>query len=283
MYTRKQFLKTAVAGGTGLIAANSLMAFIAERKLENIGFISGILGPNLGERDWKTILSQTAEYGYSEIEIGNYLGESASSFLTFCDEIGLKPVAGNLGGMTEDTDVIHQSLDRLNTLEMQYGVIYWPFFVGAPFSLEDCKRSVEVLNKTGEICKSRGITLLWHNHDYEFVAMEEGLPFDYLMENTDKDLVQCELDIYWVTKGGADPVEVLKKYPGRYRVLHVKDMAYGEEQDFACPGDGIIEWEPVFAESVSQGIQHFNVERDNAVDGLGCLRSASQFLKRLRF
>ena len=283
MYSRNQFLKTAVAAGAGLVAANSFMACISERKLEKIGYISGILGPNLGERDWKSILSQTAEYGYSEIEIGNYLGESASTFLAFCNDIGLKPVAGSLGGMTEDTDVIHQSLDRLNSLEMQYGVIYWPFFVGAPFSLDDCKRSVEVLNKTGEICKSRGITLLWHNHDHEFVAMEEGLPFDYLMENTDEDLVQCELDIYWVQKGGADPVEMLKKYSGRYRVLHVKDMAPGEEQDFACPGDGIIEWEPVFAESVSQGIEHFNVERDNAVDGLGCLRSSSQYLKELRF
>ena len=283
MYSRKQFLKTTVAAGAGLVAASSFMSCLSERELENIGYISGILGPNLGERDWKSILSQTAEYGYSEIEIGNYLGESASSFLAFCNDIGLKPVAGSLGGMTEDTDVINQSLDRLNSLEMQYGVIYWPFFVGAPFSLEDCKRSAEVLNRTGEICKSRGITLLWHNHDYEFVGMEEGLPFDYLMENTDEDLVQCELDIYWVKKGGADPVEVLKKYPGRYEILHVKDMAPGEEQDFACPGDGIIEWEPVFAESDSQGIQHFNVERDNAEDGLGCLRSASQFLKELRF
>lgn len=283
MYSRKQFLKKAVAAGAGLVAANSFMSCLSERKLENIGYISGILGPNLRERDWKTILGQTAEYGYSEIEIGNYLGESASSFLAFCKDIGLKPVAGSLGGMTEDTDVIHQSMDRLNALEMKYGVIYWPFFVGAPFSLDDCKRSVEVLNKTGEICKSRGITLLWHNHDHEFVAMEEGLPFDFLMENTDEDLVQCELDIYWVTKGGADPVEVLKRYSGRYRVLHVKDMAPGEELDFACPGDGIIEWEQVFAESVSQGIQHFNVERDNVVDGLGCLRSASQFLRGLRF
>jgi sugar phosphate isomerase/epimerase len=241
------------------------------------------LGPNLGERDWQSILRQTAEFGYSEIEIGNYLGDSASSFLAFCNEIGLKPIAGSLGGMTEDNDTIHEALDRLNALEMQYGVIYWPFFVGAPFSLEDCKRSVEVLNKTGLICKNRGITLCWHNHDYEFKAMEEGLPFDYLMENTDEDLVQCELDIYWVKKGGADPVEVLKKYPGRYRILHVKDMAPGEEQDFACPGDGIIDWEPVFAESVSQGIQHFNVERDNAEDGLGCLRSASEYLKGMRF
>ncbi len=145
------------------------MSCISERRLENIGYISGILGPNLEERDWQSIFRQTVDFGYSEIEIGNYLGESASSFLAFCSDIGLKPV------------------------------------------------------------------------------------------------------------------EVLKRYPGRYRILHVKDMAPGEEQDFVCPGDGIIEWEPVFAESVNQGIAHFNVEKDNAEDGLGCLHSASQYLKGLRF
>lgn len=113
--------------------------------------------------------------------------------------------------------------------------------------------------------------------------MEEGLPFDYLMANTDENLVQCEMDIYWVKKGGGDPLDVLKQYAGRIPVLHVKDMAAGEEQDFACPGSGIIDFGPIFAEATRQGIQHYFVERDNVPDGMACLESSSEYLKNLRF
>lgn len=282
MYTRKKFIKTVAAGSAGIFASSFLMDAIKAKKLDKFGYISGILGSNLGEKNWKSILSQTAEFGYSEIEISNYLGDSAKSFLEFCNTVGLKPVAGGMG-MTDDMDELHRSLDRLNALDVDYAVIYWPYFVGAPFSLEDCKRSVDVLNRTGEICKNRGLQLCWHNHADEFVPMEEGLPFDYLMQNTDEGLVKCELDIYWVTKGGANPVEVLKRYSGRYPILHVKDMAAGVEQDFACVGNGIINWRTVFAESGSQGTQHYHVEKDNAKDGLGCLKSAATYLKELRF
>jgi sugar phosphate isomerase/epimerase len=285
MYTRRNFVKTMAVGAAGVYAANSLMAcsMESERKIGNIGYITGILGRNLGEKDWQSMLKATAEYGYTEIETGNYLGDSAASFLSFCNDIGLKPIAGGMG-FSDDPDRINEALDRLNALELNYSISYWPWTGGAPFTLDDCKKSVEILNKMGEMSKNRGLTFCWHNHDHEFVAMENGeTPFDYLMEHTDKELVQCELDIYWTKKGGADPVETLKKYKGRYPILHVKDMAPGEEQDFACPGDGIIDWPAVFSESADQGIKHYFVERDNAVDGLGCLRSSAEYLLNLRF
>ena len=113
--------------------------------------------------------------------------------------------------------------------------------------------------------------------------MEQGLPFDFVMKNTDSDLVKCEMDIYWVKKGGADPLVMLKKYSGRFAILHVKDMAPGDAQDFACPGSGIIDFIPIFKEAESQEIGHYMVERDNVQDGLACLRSSAQYLKKLSF
>jgi sugar phosphate isomerase/epimerase len=154
---------------------------------------------------------------------------------------------------------------------------------GGPFKLDDCKKSCERLNELGAKTKQNGLQLLWHNHDKEFHEMEDGLPFDYLMKNTDPKLVQCELDIYWVKKGGADPLEFLKKYAGRIPVLHVKDMAAGPEQDFICPGRGIIDFVPIFAEARKQKIEHYFVERDNEPDGIGCLKSSGEFLKNIRF
>ena len=124
----------------------------------------------------------------------------------------------------------------------------------------------------------------WGEHGVTFfIEMEEGLPFDYLMANTEPDFVKCEMDIYWVQKGGGDPLAVLKQYAGRIPILHVKDMAPGEEQDFACPGSGIIDFAPIFAEATRQGIQHYFVERDNVPDGMACLESSSEYLKNLRF
>jgi sugar phosphate isomerase/epimerase len=113
--------------------------------------------------------------------------------------------------------------------------------------------------------------------------MEEGMPFDYLMEHTDSKLVQCEMDIYWVKKGGADPLTMLKKYAGRIPILHVKDMAPGDAQDFECPGSGIIDFPSIFAEAAKQNIQHYFVERDNCPDGMACLKSSGAYLKGLRF
>jgi len=283
MISRRNFVKNIAASVAAIYAANGLTACdsLFSKKLGNIGYITGILGRDLAERDWKTILETTAEYGYSEIETGNYLGESAESFLAFLKEIGLKTIAGGTR-WTDDMDQFRESLDKLNALEMKYAIAYWPWFVGPPFNLEECKRSAETLNKMGEAAKNQGLTFCWHNHDHEFKPMEEGLPFDYLMNNTDPDLVKCELDVYWARKGDVHPVQVMQQYRGRFPILHVKDMAPGEEQDFACPGEGILNWEAIFTESLDQGIKHYFVERDGAVDGLGCLKSSAEFLKSLR-
>ena len=168
-------------------------------------------------------------------------------------------------------------------MELKYAVVYWPWLVGGPFSLEDCKNTAEILNKIGEICKKRGLIFCWHNHNKEFIPMEEGLPFDWLMNHTDKNLVKCEMDIYWVKKGGADPVDFLKKYKNRYGILHVKDMTGDAQQTFADVGSGIIDFPSVFSEAADQGILHYFVEKDNAVNGMETLKKSARYLKKISF
>jgi sugar phosphate isomerase/epimerase len=91
------------------------------------------------------------------------------------------------------------------------------------------------------------------------------------------------MDIYWVKKGGGDPLEMLKKYSGRIKMLHVKDMAEGPEQDFICPGSGIIDFAPIFKEAKKQGVKHYIVERDKEPNGIWCLESSGEFLRNLKF
>lgn len=282
MITRRSFLTTSATAAASLLVLNQqLLASPGKNKLKKIGYISGIIGKELNG-DWKSTLKQTVDFGFTEIETGKYLGDSAAGFLAYCKEIGIKPIAGGIS-FTDKEDELKKKLDGLAELNLKYAVNYWPWLTGGPFKLEDCKKSVELLNNLGEACKKRGLTLCWHNHDKEFIAMEEGLPFDYLMAHTDKNLVKCEMDLYWVAKGGADPLAMLKKYAGRIPILHVKDMAPGDAKDFECPGSGIIDFPSIFREAVKQRIEHYFVERDNVIDGMACLKSSGAYLKNLKF
>ena len=281
MITRRRFITGSVAVAAATIFSPDIMSCSGENKLKSFGFISGIIGEEL-KGDWKKVLEQAHDYGYTEIETGNYLGDSVQCFLSFLKLTGLTPVAGGLDFAAGDLD-LRKSFTLINSLQMKYAVVYWPWYTGGPFNFEDCKKSADRLNYLGRECKNHGLTLCWHNHNKEFTPMETGLPFDYLMDNTDKNMVSCELDLYWVKKGGGDPLAVMKKYPGRFPILHVKDMAPGDAMDFECPGTGIIDFPPLFREAHDQGIKHYMVERDNVPDGMACLRSAAEYLKKVTF
>lgn len=281
MITRRKFISTTAFAASAAMLSLDVFALQGKKKLKNFGFISGIIGKEL-KGDWKAVLKQATAYGFTEIETGNFMGESAETFLTYLKSIGMSlPVGGFEFKASEEE--LKKSINLLKSLKVKYAVVYWPWYTGGPFTLEDCKKSAERLNYLGKVCKENGLILCWHNHNKEFAAMETGLPFDYLMNNTDKNLVMCELDLYWVKKGGADPLDVMKKYQGRFPVLHVKDMAQGEAQDFECPGSGIIDFSQLFREADRQGIKHYFVERDNVPDGLACLKSSGEYLKNIVF
>ncbi|MCU0363038.1 MAG: sugar phosphate isomerase/epimerase [Bacteroidales bacterium] len=281
MITRRKFISGTTAAVVLSPLALDLFAAPQGKKIKNFGFISGIIGKEL-ETDWKGTLKKAASFGFTEIETGNFMGNSPEEFLSYLDEVKIKLVAGGFEFKVTDED-LKKSLDLLVKLKAKIAIVYWPWYTGAPFSLTECRKSAERLNFLGKACRDKGMEFAWHNHDKEFVAMEEGLPFDFLMQNTDPGLVKCELDIYWAAKGGADPVGLMKKYPGRYNILHIKDMAPGTAMDFECPGSGIIDFPAVFRESDRQGIKHFMIERDNVPDGLACMKSAGEYLRNLRY
>jgi sugar phosphate isomerase/epimerase len=281
MITRRKFITVSSAIIVAAAYSPPIFSYPAGKKIKNFGFISGILEKEL-EGDWKAVLKQVASFGYTEIETGDYLGRSPEEYLKFLKEIGLRPVAGYINFTDPDNQVL-KNIELTKKLEMKIAVTYWPWFTGGPFSEDDCRKSTDRLNILGKLCNENDLEFCWHNHDKEFIPMESGLPFDFLMNNTDPDLVKCELDIYWVIKGGANPLLLLRKYKGRYIILHIKDMAPGDAKDFECPGSGIIDFPSVFREAHKQGIKHYMVERDNVPDGLACLKSAAEYLKRITF
>lgn len=89
--------------------------------------------------------------------------------------------------------------------------------------LEVLKAYCDYYNQIGERCKAKGLKFGYHNHSFEFVKIEDQLMYDFMIENTDPDLVFFQMDVYWVVRGGCSPVEYFEKYPGRFEILHIKD------------------------------------------------------------
>lgn len=281
---RRQFITTL---GLSSIALTAGIPTWAMRKnadrLDKIGFISGIVD-NFLKEDWKGTLEKLSKQGYTEMEFGNYMGTSPSEFKAVCKSLGINPFAGgsSMADMLKEPEKqIEEALDS----GKEYWVCYWPWQTDARnITADEAKAAADNLNKLGQAAKKGGIKFCWHNHNWEFEkATSEGYPFDILMKNTDPQTVRSELDLYWVKKGGGNPLECLKKYPGRFEILHVKDMDATAEKSFACPGSGIIDFKPIFREAMDQGVRHYIVEKDGEMNGIECLKSSAEYLKNVRF
>jgi sugar phosphate isomerase/epimerase len=153
--------------------------------------------------------------------------------------------------------------------------------MGMDGTIEDL---AEVLTTLGKKCDAAGLKLLYHNHDFEFKKGENGnAPIDYLLENTDPKYVNFEMDLYWVAKAGADPVAYFKKYPGRFKEWHVKDM--DEQGRFAPVGEGSIDFKSILAAKQLSGMKYYFVEQDQTfnMEPLEAIIMSHKGLKQVGF
>jgi sugar phosphate isomerase/epimerase len=158
------------------------------------------------------------------------------------------------------------------------------------------KHAAETFNRAGEASKKAGIQFAYHNHWFEFLPVNGKLPYDILLTECDPNLVKMELDLCWITVGGQDPLKYFDRYPGRFPLVHVKDVkrippvTAGGAQDFGSSmkdmtevGSGIIDWKKIFAQSDKAGIKHYFVEHDNPKKPLESIKTSYDYLARLRF
>ncbi len=216
------------------------------------------------DKDPENVLRKVAEFGYSQIE--NYEGQQGlwwglghRAFKTLCDELALDLVSSHCNFVENFEEKAAQAAEA----GMKYLVAPW---VGPQKKMDDFKRIADTFNQCGEICRQNGLRFAYHNHDYSFKELEGQLPQEVMMQNTDPDLVDFEMDIYWVVTGGADPVEWLKKYPGRWKLSHVKDReknAPANKRDASCIlGHGAIDYAPILKVAKEQGMEYFIVEQE---------------------
>ena len=285
---RRSFLKTVGIAtiSTGIcqkLSANEALA----KKLPTIGLIPGNTGGKWFRDNPREALKKIAKWGYKELEFGGDmgLGMDATEVTKHLKSLGLKALIGSspMNSIVDETK-LKADISKCLDLGQKFIVCYWPWTAdGQGNKIDDWKRVADNLNKGGAICKKEGIKLLYHNHDIEFHITEGQMPFDVLMTQLDPELVDIELDLYWITKGGQSAVEYIKKYPGRYPVFHVKDMNNLTDKDFACVGSGCIDFAGIFKFNDTAGAKHFIVEHDKPEDPEACVASSVKYLSNLKF
>ena len=118
---------------------------------------------------------------------------------------------------------LQPAIDEAKAFGAKYIVCFWIPHKGDEFTIDNVKKAVDVFNTAGKLAKANGLSFCYHTHGYEFRPYEQGTLFDYLVQHTDAKYVNYEMDVFWVKQPGQDPVALLKKYPTRFTLLHLKD------------------------------------------------------------
>ena len=292
---RRSFLG-ALSGAAAATMMGRNFAWAAEpRRINSIGIQLYTVRDAL-RRDYDGTLARLAEIGYREVESGRDHDKPPKEMRDALMRHGLtspsyhvdwKSLGADWPKVIEDNKIVGRT------------------YLVNPWIEEDVrnqpdgwKHAAETLNHAGETARKADIQFAYHNHWIEFVPLEDRtLPYDILLEHCDPNLVKMEMDLGWITVGGQDPVKYFERYPGRFCMVHVKDVHEvpdaasvrggrfsGENMTILSDvGSGIIDWKRIFAHSKQAGIKHYFVEHDNPKNSMETARVSYQYLDRLRF
>jgi sugar phosphate isomerase/epimerase len=281
-YSRRIFIQHLIAAGAVLNLPHVGMAETVGKR-PPFGVILGLLKKEL-ENDYQGTLKLLASLGYAEVEFGGTYGASKGDFRSALIDNNLKAIAGGTS-IVELQSKIASYIEDAHYFNRPYIICYWPWLDdGNNKNADDFKMAADRLNQVGEIAKKEGLKFAFHNHDKEFVNVgDDKLGYDLILELTDPDLVDMEIDLYWIIKGNADPVKYFEKYPGRFKICHVKDMDKTHERSFEIVGKGIIDFQRIFEKADVAGLKHYILEQDNAPDPILTVTESIKHFRKLRF
>ena len=230
-------------------------------------------------KDFEGTLAALAEIGYREVEFAGLYNRSARDVRSILDRHGLRAPAGHVG-IPEITDTIDQTIADAKTLGHEFVVVPW--VPDELRSVDGYRQIAETFNRAGTTLRAAGLTLGYHNHWFEFDHLSSPSStcgYDLLLQYTDPNLVVMELDLYWIRKGGRDALQYFRDFNGRFRLVHVKDMA--ADGSMADIGRGVIGWAELLGAAKAAGVRHFLVEHDAAKDPLSFARTSFDYLRTL--
>ena len=266
MINRREFLKTSALFSAGVLVAPKLFAY--DKKY--IGLQLYTVRDAMG-KDVAGTLAKVAELGYTSVEAsyndGKYYGLEPKAFAELLKKNNLIMPSSHylLGEAMKGKGTILNDWDKAAedaaSIGQKYMVCAWlaPSERG---NLDHYKKLAEEFNKAGETSKKAGLQFCYHNHDFEFIQENGKYPYEILLDNTDKNLVKMEIDLYWLTKANQDPIALIDKHPGRFPLWHVKDMDKTEKKMFTEVGNGVIDFKKIFTKANKAGLKYFFVEQD---------------------
>ncbi len=316
MINRRNFLKNSTAiVGAGVFSTSDIFA---ELKAKNKMGIQLFSLPKMLSENFESGIKMLAKMGYQELELygpfpfsdplaqeswakvtpqlgfsgSGYFGKNITEIKKILVDNGLKAPSTHT-----DIETLKNGMGKLGEASQVLGHKY----VTLPAipdhyrkNIDDYKRIAETFNKIGEDAKKNGIRFAYHNHGYGIKPMEGQIPLQIILDNTDPNLVFFEMDLFWTTSGGADPIAYLEKYPNRYKMLHLKDMK--EKKEFSGDGGNASQWIPLFGNMTTAGdgvldlkaivktaqkigVEHYFVEQDMVAHPEIALQRSLNYLK----
>lgn len=234
-------------------------------------------------------LQQIRAMGIREIEGGGSYGLPMADYKAMLDKMGFDMVS-----IGADFDQLQKDLPAVireaKAFGARYVVCFWIPHKGDDFTIEDARKAVEVFNAAGKTLKENGLSLCYHPHGYEFRPYENGTLFDFLAAGLNPAWVNFEMDVFWIKHPGQDPVALLKKYPGRFLLMHLKDRAKGtpgndgghaDVETNVVLGTGDVGIEAIMKQARMSGVKHFFIE-DESSRSMDQVPKSIAFLKSLK-
>lgn len=209
--------------------------------------------------------------GVTEMEAGDLYGKTPAEFKALTDARGIQipSIYVDYNRIKNDPNEVILTAKALGAT---YVMVAWIPHDGNNFNIEDARKAAQDFNKVGKILDENGLIFCYHIHGYEFKPYQDGTLFDYIAENTNPDHVSFELDLLWAVHGGADPVDLLKKYGERWKLVHLKDLKKGVQGDHTgytptdndvALGTGQIDVPAIIKEAKKAGIKHYFIEDES--------------------
>ena len=222
-------------------------------------------------KDIPGMLQKISNMGIRELEGGGTYGLSIDSFKTLLKKNNLRLVSVGAGFKELDSNP-RTAVEKAKIFGATYVTCTWiPH--EKEFTIDHAKKAVDVFNKAGKLLKENGISLVYHPHGYEFGAYEGNTLFDYMMKNMDPAYANFEMDVFWIKHPGQDPVALLKKYPNRFLLMHLKDRKPGtpgnqdgkaDVESNVVLGSGDVGIADIMREAPKAGVKHYFIEDESS-------------------
>lgn len=217
-------------------------------------------------KDYAGVIKKVGEMGYTAVEAANYgdgkfYGRTPEEFKADVEAAGMRVLSSHVGKALSEAELASKDFTEAlkwwdeciaahKAAGMGYIVTPW---MDVPKSLADLQTYCEYYNEIGKRCKEAGMKYGYHNHAHEFQKVEDKVMLEYMIENTNPEYVFFELDVYWVVRGQASPVDLFNKYPGRFALLHIKDnKELGQS--------GMVGFDAIFKNTDVPGVENIVVE-----------------------